>query len=143
MTAKIFSTMPILTEELKKNLDKIPISDRPMRRGAYTMVLEEGSTLRDIYGTVKYRNDITIAASSTPPILRRSPRRVAFSGMSSDGHWVYAFEWPHHPFCHRMSFPNLNCKSRPTRPHPFVSRSFVEKAIERKRSKEDISWATP
>ncbi len=124
-----------LTEELKKNLDKIPISDRPMRRGAYTMVLEEGSTLRDIYGTGEvserhhHRREFNPAYSEA-----LAATGLRFSGMSSDGHWVYAFEWPHHPFFIGV-ISNPQFKSRPTRPHPLFL-AFLEKAIERKRSKE-------
>jgi CTP synthase len=124
-----------LTAEMKKNLDQIPISERPMRRGAHPMVLEEGSMLHAIYGADEvserhhHRREFNPAYSEA-----LAATGLRFSGMSPDGRWVYAFEWPHHPFFIGI-ISNPQFKSRPTRPHPLFL-AFVEKAIERKRSKE-------
>ncbi|HHW93509.1 MAG TPA: CTP synthase [Clostridiaceae bacterium] len=124
-----------LTAEMKKNLDRIPISERPMRRGAHPMMLEEGSMLRAIYGVDEvserhhHRREFNPAYSEA-----LASTGLRFSGMSPDGQWVYAFEWPYHPFFIGI-ISNPQFKSRPTRPHPLFL-AFLEKAIARKGSKE-------
>ncbi len=121
-----------LTSAMKENIECIPFSERPMRRGAYPMQLEEGSMLRDIYGKEEvserhhHRREFNPAYSG---VLAATGLR--FSGMSPDGQWVEAFEWPHHPFFIGI-ISNPQFKSRPTRPHPLFL-AFLEKAIERKR----------
>lgn len=124
-----------LTQAMKQNVECIPFCERPMRRGAYPMVLEEGSLLADIYGSLEaserhhHRWEFNPAYSGA-----LAATGLRFSGMSPDGRLVEAVEWPDHPFfIGTIAHPEF--KSRPTRAHPLFL-AFLGKAIEHKRRDE-------
>ena len=124
-----------LTEEMKAKLDCLPFGELPMRCGAYPMVLEEGSLLAELYGSDKaserhhHRREFNPAYSG---VLAATGLR--YSGMSPDGQYVEAVEWPRHPFfVGTIAHPEF--KSRPTRPHPLFL-AFLEKAIEHKKGEK-------
>ncbi|NMA00155.1 MAG: CTP synthase [Clostridiaceae bacterium] len=120
-----------LSEEMIQNIDSIPFCDRPMRRGSYPMILDEGSILRSIYGKEQtaerhhHRREFNPAYAAAI-----ASTGLRFSGMSPDGRLVEAIELPNHPFyVGLLAHPEF--KSRPTRPHPVVL-AFMKKAIEQK-----------
>jgi CTP synthase len=126
-----------LTPEMVKNIEAIPFCDRPMRRGSYPMILEEGSLLRSIYGTDQtterhhHRREFNPAYASA--IVSTGLR---FAGMSPDGRLVEAVELPNHPFyVGLLAHPEF--KSRPTRPHPVVV-AFLKKTIDQKDMRSSI-----
>ncbi|NLA81699.1 MAG: CTP synthase [Clostridiaceae bacterium] len=121
-----------LTPCMKDNIDRLPFCERPMRRGACPMVIEEDSLLQEIYGSQTaserhhHRREFNPAYSG---VLAATGLR--YSGMSPDGLLVEAVEWPGHPFFVGTIY-HPQFKSRPTRPHPLFM-AFVEKAIEHKK----------
>ena len=121
-----------LTEEMKKEEASLPFCERPMRRGAHPMVIEDDSLLKEIYGLSEvserhhHRREFNPAYSG---VLAATGLR--FSGLSPDGQYVEAVEWPDHPFFVGTIF-HPEFKSRPIRPHPLFL-SFVKKAIEHKK----------
>ncbi|HZK29572.1 MAG TPA: CTP synthase [Clostridia bacterium] len=115
-----------------KDVASVPFCERPMRRGAHPMALEEGSLLADIYGKKEvserhhHRWEFNAAYFG---VLAATGLR--FSGMSPDGRLVEAVEWPDHPFFIGTIF-HPEFKSRPTRAHPLFI-AFIEKAIQHKK----------
>ncbi len=112
--------------------EQIPFCERPMRRGAWPLVLEESSLLRKIYGSPEaserhhHRREFNPAYSG---VLAATGLR--YSGLSPDGRLVEAVEWPGHPFfVGTLYHPEF--KSRPTRPHPLFL-ALIEKALDYKK----------
>lgn len=124
-----------LNDEQKKHIQDIPFPDQPMRRGACPMNIEEGSLLARLYGSETtserhhHRREFNPAYQG--PILATGLR---FSGMSPDGKFLEAVEWPEHPFfIGLIAHPEF--KSRPTKPHP-VFRGFVDAALKRRQENQ-------
>ncbi|HHX30530.1 MAG TPA: CTP synthase [Clostridiaceae bacterium] len=121
-----------LTEEMRKNVNCIPFCERPMRSGAFPMILEEGSLLRELYGSEEaserhhHRREFNPAYSG---VLAASG--LKYSAVSPDGRLVEAVEWPEHPF-YIGTIYHPQFKSRPTRPHPLFL-AFLEKALLHKK----------
>ncbi len=118
--------------EPASGVDRIPFCERPMRKGAYPLVIEDESLLASIYGRLEtserhhHRREFNPAFSG---VLASTGLR--YSGMSPDGRLVEAVEWPGHPFfVGTLYHPEF--KSRPTRPHPLFL-ALIEKAIARKK----------
>ena len=95
-----------------------------MRLGLYPARLEDGSKVREAYGTEiayerhRHRFEVNNAYRD-----RLSEAGMRFSGVSPDGRLVEYIELRDHPwFVATQAHPEL--KSRPNRPHPLF-RDFV------------------
>ncbi len=121
-----------LTDATGSGVDRIPFCERPMRKGACPMVIEEDSLLAAVYGSLEtserhhHRREFNPAYSG---VLASAGLR--FAGMSPDGRLVEAVELPGHPFFVGTIY-HPEFKSRPTRPHPLFL-ALIEKAIAYKR----------
>jgi len=121
-----------LTDTTGSGVDRIPFCERPMRKGACPMVIEEDSLLAAVYGSLEtserhhHRREFNPAYSG---VLASAGLR--FAGMSPDGRLVEAVELPGHPFFVGTIY-HPEFKSRPTRPHPLFL-ALIEKAIAYKR----------
>ncbi len=121
-----------LTDTPGDGVDRIPFCERPMRKGACPMVIEEDSLLASVYGSPQvserhhHRREFNPAYSG---VLASAGLR--YSGMSPDGRLVEAVEWPLHPFFVGTIY-HPEFKSRPTRPHPLFL-TLIEKAIDYKK----------
>jgi CTP synthase len=103
-----------------------------MRLGAYEAVLEPGSRVADIYGSLRiserHRHRYEV---NTRYRERLEGKGITFSGMSPDGLLPEIIEIGEHPWYIGVQFhPEL--KSRPFEPHPLF-RSFVGAAIDQSR----------
>ena len=103
-----------------------------MRLGAYPCVLNEGSRVREIYGSDsiserhRHRFEVNINYRET---LEQAG--LLFSGLSPDGELPEIVELPSHPWFVGVQFhPEL--KSKPFEPHPLFT-SFVAAAVEQSR----------
>lgn len=123
-----------LSAEQQAHIDQIPFPDQPMRRGAYPMVIEEGSLLHRLYGTTEtserhhHRREFNFAYQG--PLLEAGLR---FSGVSPDGKFLEAVELPGHPF-YAAAIAHPEFKSRPAKPHPLF-RGLVAAALKRRNEK--------
>ncbi|NLA96131.1 MAG: CTP synthase [Clostridiaceae bacterium] len=121
-----------LTDAAASGVDRIPFCERPMRKGACPMVIEEDSLLAVVYGSHEtserhhHRREFNPAYSG---VLASAGLRYA--GMSPDGRLVEAIELPSHPFFVGTIY-HPEFKSRPTKPHPLFL-ALIEKAIAYKR----------
>ena len=106
--------------------DQADVTDKggTMRLGLYPARLEEGSKVREAYGTEiayerhRHRFEVNNAYRD-----RLSEAGMRFSGVSPDGRLVEYVELRDHPwFVATQAHPEL--KSRPNRPHPLF-RDFV------------------
>lgn len=126
-----------LSSKQAKNISEIPFPDQPMRRGAYPMVLAEGTKLREIYGAEEtserhhHRREFNPAWQG--PILEAG---VVFAGTSPDGKLIEAIELKNHPFFIGM-IAHPEFKSRPTRPHPVFDAFVAEGLKYRKHRMQD------
>ena len=106
--------------------DQTDVTDKggTMRLGLYPARLDEGSRVRDAYGTEiayerhRHRFEVNNAYRD-----RLEAAGMRFSGVSPDGRLVEYIELADHPwFVATQAHPEL--KSRPNRPHPLF-RDFV------------------
>jgi len=106
--------------------DQADVTDKggTMRLGLYPARLEEGSKVRDAYGTeIAYERHRHRFEVNNAYRERLSEAGMAFSGVSPDGRLVEYIELRDHPwFVATQAHPEL--KSRPNRPHPLF-RDFV------------------
>lgn len=123
-----------LTNEQKENIDEIPLTELPMRLGAYPMVIKENSRLAEIYKMTEtserhhHRRELNLAWQG--PLLQAG---LVFSGTSPDGKLIEAVEYPDHPFyIGLISHPEF--KSRPVKRHPLFN-AFIEEALAKRKSK--------
>ncbi|MGI6157133.1 MAG: CTP synthase [Saccharofermentanales bacterium] len=121
-----------LTPAMHQNIESIPFCERPMRRGAHPMVIEEGSLLAEVYGSLEASERHHHRREFNPSYSEAlASTGMKFSGMSPDGRYVEAIEWPNHPFfIGLIAHPEF--KSRPTDPHPLFL-ALIEKAIAHKK----------
>jgi CTP synthase len=103
-----------------------------MRLGAYPALLERGSRVADIYGSLdvseRHRHRYEV---NTGYVGRLEQHGMRFSGMSPDGLLPEIIEYPDHPWFIGVQFhPEL--KSRPFEPHPLFA-SFIEAAMVQSR----------
>ena len=103
-----------------------------MRLGAYPAVLQRGSRVAEIYGTLeiseRHRHRYEV---NTHYRGRLEQHGMRFCGMSPDGLLPEMIEYENHPWFVGVQFhPEL--KSRPFEPHPLFA-SFVGAAVERSR----------
>ena len=117
-----------------------------MRLGLYPGRLEDGSKVRDAYGTeIAYERHRHRFEVNNAYRERLASAGMWFSGVSPDGRLVEYIELRDHPwFVATQAHPEL--KSRPNRPHPLF-RDFVgaassraaapARAAQRLRSRED------
>jgi CTP synthase len=103
-----------------------------MRLGAYPAVLNEGTQVREIYGSAnieerhRHRYEVNVAYRE-----RLEAAGLKFSGLSPDGVLPEIVEIEGHPWYIGVQFhPEL--KSRPFAPHPLFA-SFIAAAIEQSR----------
>src|SRR6202171_3059536 len=103
-----------------------------MRLGAYPAVLERGSRVSEIYGTIeiserhRHRYEVNTGYKD-----RLEQHGMRFSGMSPDGLLPEMIEYQDHPWFIGVQFhPEL--KSRPFDPHPLFS-SFIGAAVDQSR----------
>jgi CTP synthase len=103
-----------------------------MRLGAYPAVLERGSRVSEIYGTIeiserhRHRYEVNTGYKD-----RLEQHGMRFSGMSPDGLLPEMIEYQDHPWFIGVQFhPEL--KSRPFAPHPLFA-SFVGAAVDQSR----------
>jgi len=103
-----------------------------MRLGAYPCLLQEGSKVRDIYGTAeiserhRHRYEVNI---NYREVLEKAG--MVFSGLSPDGELPEIIELLEHPWFVGVQFhPEL--KSKPQDPHPLFT-AFVAAAVEQSR----------
>jgi CTP synthase len=92
-----------------------------MRLGSYPAVLEEGSLVRDLYGSgqveERHRHRFEVNNAYRDQLAAQGLR---WSGTSPDGQLVEFVELPGHPFfVATQAHPEL--RSRPNRPHPLFS----------------------
>jgi CTP synthase len=106
--------------------DQADVTDKggTMRLGLYPARLEEGSKVREAYGTEiayeRHRHRFEVNNSYRDRLHEAGMR---FSGVSPDGRLVEYVELADHPwFVATQAHPEL--KSRPNRPHPLF-RDFV------------------
>ncbi len=124
-----------LTSEQAKNIKQVPFPEQPMRCGAYSMKIAEGSLLSEIYGVDEVKERHHHRRELNPayqvPLLQSG---VVFSGTSPDGHIVEAIELrtEEHPFFVGM-LAHPEFKSRPIKPHP-VFLSLIEQAMKFQRA---------
>jgi CTP synthase len=126
----------LMTEWLKGNeLQKRGLNGDlggTMRLGAYAALLERGSRVANIYGTIdiseRHRHRYEV---NTNYQARLEQHGMRFSGMSPDGVLPEIIEYADHPWFVGVQFhPEL--KSRPFEPHPLFA-SFVEAAVVQSR----------
>ena len=103
-----------------------------MRLGAYPALLERGSRVSQIYGTIeiseRHRHRYEV---NTDYKDRLEQHGMRFSGMSPDGLLPEMIEYQDHPWFIGVQFhPEL--KSRPFEPHPLFA-SFVGAAVDQSR----------
>lgn len=117
-----------LSEIGKDKLATIPLTEQPMRRGAYPMVLAEDSMLAKLYASTEvserhhHRREFNPAYQG--PLLENGLKAV---GYSPDGEFLEAIELDKHPFyIGLISHPEF--KSRPLKPHP-VFRGLINAAL--------------
>ena len=103
-----------------------------MRLGAYPCLVEQGSQIHGIYGSLdlserhRHRYEVNINYRA---VLEQAGLR--FSGLSPDGELPEIIELPDHPWYVGVQFhPEL--KSKPFEPHPLFT-SFVKAAVEQAR----------
>jgi CTP synthase len=103
-----------------------------MRLGAYPALLDRGSRVSQIYGTIeiserhRHRYEVNTGYKD-----RLEQHGMRFSGMSPDGLLPEMIEYQDHPWFIGVQFhPEL--KSRPFEPHPLFA-SFVGAAVDRSR----------
>jgi len=103
-----------------------------MRLGAYSALLERGSRVSEIYGTIeiserhRHRYEVNTGYKD-----RLEQHGMRFSGMSPDGLLPEMIEYQDHPWFIGVQFhPEL--KSRPFEPHPLFA-SFVGAAVDQSR----------
>jgi CTP synthase len=103
-----------------------------MRLGAYPALLERGSRVSEIYGTIeiseRHRHRYEVNTRYKDRLAQHGMR---FSGMSPDGLLPEMIEYQEHPWFIGVQFhPEL--KSRPFDPHPLFA-SFVGAAVHQSR----------
>lgn len=123
-----------LSDADKENIKEIPLTEQPMRLGAYPMIIKKDSKLAKIYKTKEtserhhHRRELNLAWQS--PLLQAG---LVFSGTSPDGKLIEAVEYPDHPFyIGLISHPEF--KSRPIRSHPLFD-AFIEAALQTRKNK--------
>jgi len=102
-----------------------------MRLGAYPCLLQEGTSVREIYGEAeiseRHRHRYEVNNDYRD---RLAAEGLKFAGLSPDGGLVEIIELTDHPFFVATQFhPEL--KSRPTRPHPLFA-AFIGAARARR-----------
>ena len=112
--------------------DQTDVTDKggTMRLGLYPARLEEGSRVREAYGSEvvyeRHRHRFEVSNAYREPLRKAG---LEFSGISPDGRLVEFIELRGHPFfIATQAHPEL--KSRPNRPHPLF-REFVGAAAQR------------
>lgn len=125
-----------LTEEKKENLENIPLTEQPMRLGAYPMSIQADTRLAKIYkrtdASERHHHRREFNPAWQGPLLQAG---LVFSGTSPDGKLIEAVEYPEHPFYIGMiSHPEF--KSRPVRPHPIFA-AFIEAAMLYNKNKKN------
>jgi len=103
-----------------------------MRLGAYEAVLDQGSRIAEIYGTMRiserhrHRYEVNINYKG-----KLEDAGLRFSGMSPDGELPEIVEIPEHPWFIGVQYhPEL--KSKPFEPHPLFT-SFIKAALDQSR----------
>ena len=103
-----------------------------MRLGGYPCELQEGTRLREIYGSAsiveRHRHRYEVSNAYRDALAAAG---LTFSGLSPDKRLVEAVELPGHPFFVGVQY-HPEFKSRPNRAHP-IFRAFVEAAWKHKK----------
>jgi CTP synthase len=113
-----------------------------MRLGAYPCLLQEGTSVREIYGEAeiseRHRHRYEVNNDYRD---RLAAEGLKFAGLSPDGGLVEIIELTDHPFFVATQFhPEL--KSRPTRPHPLFAAFIGAARARRLAARSESAGAT-